>query len=62
MLELEQQEFPSKYINRRRLISLLKALYPSDHEDRFKVYRRLDSWIVEAPRSLEPAQIANLRL
>lgn len=49
---LEYQEFSSRYIDRRRLISLLKALFPSDHGDRFEVYRRLDTWIVKAPYPL----------
>jgi hypothetical protein len=53
MPELEAQTFPTKYINRGRLVSLLKALYPSEHEDQFKVYRSLDTWIVEAPRPLD---------
>jgi len=54
---LEYQEFPSKYIDRKRLISLLKALFPPEHGDRFEVSRRLDTWIVQAPRPLNDVRI-----
>jgi hypothetical protein len=49
---LEYQEFSSKYIGRRRLVSFLKALFPPEHGDHFEVHRRLDTWIVKAPRVL----------
>ena len=49
---LIQQEFPSSYIGRGRLVSLLEALFPPEHGGRFKVSRRLDTWIVNAPARL----------
>ena len=58
--ELPEQEFSSKYIDRRRLISLLKALnfLESENGQTFEVYRRLDLWVVRAPKLLDDVSTA----
>ena len=57
--ELLEQEFPCKYIDRRRLTSLLKMLNPSGNEEQqaFEVYRRLDLWVVRATKLLDQVSL-----
>lgn len=55
-----EQEFSSKYIDRRRLTGLLHALYPS--ENGIEVRRRLDTWVVKVPQRLDKVSIQPILL
>ncbi|KAK5046955.1 hypothetical protein LTR84_007309 [Exophiala bonariae] len=52
------QTFDSRYIDRSRLETLLKALHK---DSEYTVKRQLNTWKVEAPQPLESRQIEALR-
>ena len=56
--EPQVQKFDSHFIHRGRLESLLQSMHNS--ADEFKVSRKLDFWVVEAPFPLEPVSVSQI--